>query len=229
MADDDDAQAHHRPVDAPGRFARAASAAHSRPPSPMPGTASRNENRAAPSRVRPSVRAIVMVTPERDVPGISASACAQPISSASRQPTEYSSRCAASETVRKPHQESETRQGGGDEQRIPQQPLDHVAEQPVRRAATGIDAENARTRRDAPSGVSGHGRRASRTTRAASRAAARESRTRLRSSVPDMYRRRRMRGPGPATRRNAAPGSRWPELEIGRNSERPCTMARMIA
>ena len=58
----------------------------------MPGTASRNENRAAPKRVSPSARPIVIVTPEREVPGISASACAQPISSASRQPTEYSSR-----------------------------------------------------------------------------------------------------------------------------------------
>ncbi len=53
----------------------------------MPGTASRKEKRAAASRVSPSVRAIVIVTPEREVPGISASACAQPIRIASRQPT----------------------------------------------------------------------------------------------------------------------------------------------
>ena len=52
-----------------------------------------NEKRAAADRVSPNARPAVIVTPERDVPGISDSACAQPIITASRQPTLYSSRC----------------------------------------------------------------------------------------------------------------------------------------
>ena len=49
------------------------------------------EKRAAALRSSPSARAMVMVTPEREVPGISASACAQPISRAWCQSIEYSS------------------------------------------------------------------------------------------------------------------------------------------
>ena len=51
----------------------------------MPGIASRNEKRAAPERDRPSARPAVIVMPEREVPGMSASACAQPIRSACGQ------------------------------------------------------------------------------------------------------------------------------------------------
>ena len=48
----------------------------------MAGMPSRNEKRAASGRVKPRKRAAVMVTPERLVPGISAKACATPMSSA---------------------------------------------------------------------------------------------------------------------------------------------------
>ena len=110
------------------RRAETASASRSRPPSPMPGTASRNENRAAPSRVRPSVRAIVIVTPEREVPGMSASACAQPISSASRQPTEYSSRSRRPKRSASHIRSPNSARVVGDRQGIAQLPLDHVTE-----------------------------------------------------------------------------------------------------
>jgi hypothetical protein len=43
---------------------------------------SKNENRAESSRLIPKNRAAVIVTPEREVPGISASACAAPIKNA---------------------------------------------------------------------------------------------------------------------------------------------------
>ena len=52
----------------------------------MTGADRRNENRAASWRAMPSIRPTVMVTPERDVPGTSASACAQPMIIASRRP-----------------------------------------------------------------------------------------------------------------------------------------------
>jgi hypothetical protein len=48
----------------------------------MPGTDSRNAKRAAASRVSPSASATVIVMPERDVPGTSASAWPMPISRA---------------------------------------------------------------------------------------------------------------------------------------------------
>ena len=48
----------------------------------MVGMESRNENLAAVVRLRPSSRAALMVTPERDVPGTSASAWARPMSRA---------------------------------------------------------------------------------------------------------------------------------------------------
>ena len=42
---------------------------NSKPPAiAMPGTASRNENRALATRVSPSARAMVIVTPEREMP-----------------------------------------------------------------------------------------------------------------------------------------------------------------
>ena len=52
----------------------------------MTGIASRNDRRAAAGRAMPSTRAAVMVTPERDAPGISASAWPQPIHSACLKP-----------------------------------------------------------------------------------------------------------------------------------------------
>ena len=48
-----------------------------------------------------------MVMPEREVPGTSAIACATPINAASRQLTEYSSRCLAPEPVRDPQENAE--------------------------------------------------------------------------------------------------------------------------
>ena len=48
----------------------------------MTGADSRNEKRAASWRAKPSARLAVIVMPERDVPGISATAWASPISSA---------------------------------------------------------------------------------------------------------------------------------------------------
>ena len=50
------------------------------------GMASRNENRAAAGRAKPSNRAAVMVMPEREVPGTRASAWAQPTSIAAAHP-----------------------------------------------------------------------------------------------------------------------------------------------
>ena len=49
------------------------------PGSRMAGIESRNENLAAADRLSPSNSPAVMVIPERDVPGIRASACAQPM------------------------------------------------------------------------------------------------------------------------------------------------------
>ena len=48
------------------------------------GIASRNENRAAAGRCRPSSSPALIVAPDRDTPGISASDCARPISTPSR-------------------------------------------------------------------------------------------------------------------------------------------------
>ena len=53
------------------------------PDSTTAGTESRNENRAAASRVSPRNSPAVIVVPDRDAPGISASACAVPTTTAS--------------------------------------------------------------------------------------------------------------------------------------------------
>ena len=55
------------------------------------GIDSKNENLAAASRVKPSISAAVIVIPEREVPGISESACANPIIIISRKLRLYSS------------------------------------------------------------------------------------------------------------------------------------------
>ena len=52
----------------------------------MVGMESRKEKRAAVVRFMPSASPAVMVMPERDVPGISAMACASPMRMASFQP-----------------------------------------------------------------------------------------------------------------------------------------------
>src|SRR5690606_8081195 len=54
-----------------------------KPASVIIGIDKRNENVAAVLRSKPSNNAIVMVIPERDVPGIKATDCAKPIFSAS--------------------------------------------------------------------------------------------------------------------------------------------------
>ena len=59
-----------RPITSPRAMSKTCLAPTSRPI----GTASRKAKRAAASRVRPRPSAAVMVTPERDVPGTSASA-----------------------------------------------------------------------------------------------------------------------------------------------------------
>ena len=46
----------------------------------------KNEKRAALSRLKPSIKPIVIVIPEREVPGIKATACARPISIAPLNP-----------------------------------------------------------------------------------------------------------------------------------------------
>ena len=46
------------------------------------GIDSKKENRAAAFRVNPKAKPAVIVTPEREVPGISAMACAHPIKKA---------------------------------------------------------------------------------------------------------------------------------------------------
>jgi len=56
------------------------------PAAPIAGIPSRNENRAAASRVNPRNIAAVMVVPERDDPGINATACARPINWLSHHP-----------------------------------------------------------------------------------------------------------------------------------------------
>ena len=53
-----------------------------RPAAAIAGMPSRNEKRAASSRRKPMKRAAVIVMPERDVPGMSATACARPMTSA---------------------------------------------------------------------------------------------------------------------------------------------------
>ena len=53
------------------------------PDSTTAGIDSRNENRAAASRVSPRNSPAVIVVPDRDAPGISASACAVPTTTAS--------------------------------------------------------------------------------------------------------------------------------------------------
>ena len=53
----------------------------------MIGTAIRNEKRAAASRVRPRYRPAEIVMPEREMPGKRASACAAPMTTASRTPS----------------------------------------------------------------------------------------------------------------------------------------------
>ena len=58
------------------------------------GIRSRNENRAAASRSSPENRPAVIVTPERDTPGISARICDSPISVARPSPvSEMPARC----------------------------------------------------------------------------------------------------------------------------------------
>ena len=69
---------------APGERERASGlmSSASRPKAAITGTAISMENRAASLRVMPSARAAVMVTPERDAPGISARHWASPIMTA---------------------------------------------------------------------------------------------------------------------------------------------------
>src|SRR5688572_26674749 len=52
----------------------------SNPAAAIVGTDNRKENRAAVSRLSPQNSAAVMVTPEREVPGMTANICARPIS-----------------------------------------------------------------------------------------------------------------------------------------------------
>ena len=52
----------------------------------MIGIDIKNEKRAAALRVRPNIKPAVIVIPERDVPGISANACAKPRKSAPFNP-----------------------------------------------------------------------------------------------------------------------------------------------
>ena len=49
------------------------------------GSDNKNENRAAVSRDMPAKSPAVIVTPERDEPGTSASACARPVNNVSPQ------------------------------------------------------------------------------------------------------------------------------------------------
>jgi hypothetical protein len=65
-------------------------AVSSAPASAITGMDSRNEKRDAPSRLMPANSAAVIVMPEREVPGISASACAKAMKATSRQPIVYS-------------------------------------------------------------------------------------------------------------------------------------------
>ena len=76
-----------------GAVVGVAARARESPAAAVTGTANRNEKRAAASRDKPRNSPAVIVTPERDVPGTSASACAQPITTTSSQPIERSSRC----------------------------------------------------------------------------------------------------------------------------------------
>ena len=82
---DRDPDQHDRPVEPGDLAAREVDRLLAPTSSPM-GTESRKLKRAALARSRPSPSAAVIVTPEREVPGTRASACAQPISSPSRRP-----------------------------------------------------------------------------------------------------------------------------------------------
>ena len=60
----------------------------------MAGIESKKEKRAALSRDNPNSKPIVMVIPERDVPGINATACARPINIVPLKPSFSSDLCA---------------------------------------------------------------------------------------------------------------------------------------
>ena len=57
------------------------------------GTDIKNENLTAELRSSPNKRPVVIVMPERDVPGINANICENPISSASFMPMVFIARC----------------------------------------------------------------------------------------------------------------------------------------
>ena len=105
------------------------------PAAPTAGIDSRNEKRAAASRRMPSAIAASSVIPERDTPGTSASACAQPIRIASRRSMLSRSRPCAVLAALDPGQRQrhdDERDGDDPERaeraldRVPQQQADHA-------------------------------------------------------------------------------------------------------
>ncbi len=192
---------------------------------PMPGTASRKEKRAAASRVSPSVRAIVIVTPEREVPGISASACAQPIRIASRQPTEYSSRAARPKRsaihMRAPKTASSVATATG------LRSFSSISPPKARPTTpTGIVPITMHQARRA-SGVIPPPANEPNQARVIARSSRRKYATTA-NSVPTCTATSKA-SPWSCQPSRYGTSTRWPELEIGRNSDSPWTIARTMA
>ena len=191
----------------------------------MPGIASRKLNRAAPERESPSARPAVMVMPDRDVPGISASACAQPIASACGQVSENSSF--------RPRPKRSARYIS-----IPKKLSVPATKSGLRKFAS-MKSPNARPTR--PTGMVAtricHARRLSAVWRRRNTESSQA--TAIVTSCRRKYSSNATSVPTCTATSKASPWSgqpktwgiriRWPELEIGRNSERPCTMARTMA
>ena len=97
------------------------------------------EARGGLARRGPKAKPIVIVAPDRDTPGISASACATPTRDASPQ-----RRGLGLSAVRRPsalgheHQHADHRQRDDDDRRRPERVLDESASRPARSAPAGI-------------------------------------------------------------------------------------------
>ena len=125
----------------------------------MAGIARRNVKRAAASRRTPRNMPIAIVEPDRDMPGISADACAHPISSASVHRRSTSVRPPLAESFRHEHRHGANRERAGGDCRRAKHILDVVAEQDRDdHDRNGADHDEARHARRGP-GVEGERRR----------------------------------------------------------------------
>ncbi len=84
---------------------------------PVTGIIIRKLSRAAASRSKPRRRAAVIVIPERDVPGFSASACAAPTITASRTPNSSTLRCPVDRSAHRQQQTEHDERDADDHRR----------------------------------------------------------------------------------------------------------------